>query len=380
MKMASKSFLMVILDGVFNHCSETIQIKSGGRYVSIFEDVKAKGRDSEYSDWFEWTEDNTWRGFANLSHIPIFNTENDECADYLVNVAKYWTEHAGIDGWRLDVANELGQNFIWRLNKTLTRLKPDMWLLGEILHDEQKLIDAELLGGITNHHWREMVVNYLLGRWNSKEFDCYLQTLWYRYPSTFYTGVVNYLSNHDTPRILSVLLSNYDYATSVSLNCIAAILLFTSMGTPMVYYGEEIGMEGEADPDCRKCMEWDMAKWETSKIDLRLKIRSTYKMLIALRKENPWLACGLWQTIEANDEGLYVYKRVDCLSVQLITENTKELIVIVNPRKESMKLKISADKFCHYQYKDITSGEIINHDRLNNLNVGPYSGMLLLSI
>ncbi len=378
-QVAHENGIRIIFDGVFNHCSDKLIIKDkNGNCIDLFSDLRRNGWKSKYANWVEWENECQWRGFANLSHMPILNTEDDECADYFINVAEYWTREIKVDGWRLDVANEIGTSFIKKLRNRLSPISNDLWFLGEILHEGNKWIGHKKLTGITNHHWRECIIRFLTGEWTSCQLDECLQMLWHRYPSTFYPGIVNYLNNHDTPRILTCLAEKYDYGTAIHHNCIAAIMLFTSIGSPMIFYGEEIGMEGFGDPDCRKCMEWDISLWDSNKVDSRLKLLETYSKLIFFRKENPWLSMGTWITLSCNVKTLYVYKRIDCQSVALSHQKEKELVVFINVGDRESKLDVF-DSLDYNLYRDIIDGTELDRSAFSCFIITPHSGRVFVS-
>lgn len=376
---AHKNGISLILDGVFNHCSDTLKVKGeNSTAIEVFADLRKNGRCSKYHSWVQWSDESHWRGFANLSHMPILNTEDEDCANYFVDVADYWTSKFKIDGWRLDVANEIGTEFIKKLKKKICANSPDIWLLGEILHDGRSWIGHDKLSGITNHQWRECVIKFVLGEWTSGQFDEHLQMLWHRYPSTFYPGIINYLNNHDTPRILTCLNKRYDYYTSIEYNYIAAILLFTSIGSPMMLYGEEIGMEGEGDPDCRKCMEWDVSLWEPYKVEKKLDLKKVYSKLISLRKNNPWLSSGAWETIISGTNSLYVYKRSDCEFPFHSGQKKKELIVLINACNEECVIDIF-NNLDYDIYQEVMSGLEVSKNDFSCIKITAHTGMVFIS-
>ena len=207
----------------------------------------------------------------------------------------------------------------------------------------------------------------------------HLQSLWYQYPSTFYPGIINYLNNHDTPRIMSSINKHYDYCASVDINILAAILLFTSIGCPMIFYGEEIGMKGGGDPDCRKCMEWDVSQWEPDTVEKRLKLKDVYSKLISLRKNNPWLSYGGWKTIKSGSDFLYVYKRIDCMSFAMSGHKTKEMIVVINVSNEDSNIDIY-DYLDFDSYYDFLNDSEIQKSVLKNLAIAARTGLIILSL
>lgn len=376
-EVAHENNIKVVLDGVFNHCSEKIRIQNNrGKVIHLVDEIKKCGKETPYYYWFEWETNEKWRGFANLLHIPILNTSNEDCVAYLLNVIEYWTKLIDVDGWRLDVANELGDTFIKNIQNVLSSKFSNKWLLGEILHNGEHWLDNELLSGITNHHWHEIVIKFITGKWCSTEFVEHLLSLWLRYPSTFYKGVINYLSNHDTARIMTQIESEQNYDEKISKCIISVVLLFTSLGTPMVYYGDEIGMEGNVDPDCRRCMEWDENYWEPFKKEGREKLRNVYSCLIHFRRENKWLADGIWQILLQDDSQLLIYKRYNSRSIDEVCKNTEEIIVIVNPSYNCFDVNIK--DFLRYEhYTDVLSGDRKAADSLQQICVKPFSSTIL---
>lgn len=370
--VAHDNNIRVILDGVFNHCSENLRVEHNGQNVSVFKDIETKGEKSFFYNWAERNSDGSIRGFANLSHIPILNTMDIKCANYLTGVVEYWTKLANIDGWRLDVANELGDDFVKSIKEKLNAMPSSKWLLGEILHDGNHWVNSEMLQGITNHHWRELVIDYLKGNISSAFFDGYMHNLWLQYPSTFQIGVVNYLSNHDTERIMTAIGMGDDYSVKIKKSAIAAVLLFTFPGTPMVYYGDEIGMEGGSDPDCRKRMEWDETLWEHSQAGDRRWLREVYSRLIHFRREKRWLADGAWHTIYGDSNQLLVYKRLSCRTLSEGDINAEEAIIVLNPTSLKMAVQLGGH-LNKSKYTDLMSGKECSSFSIGQLFIPPYS-------
>lgn len=369
--VAHDNGIKVILDGVFNHCSDKLRIIRDGERISLFKDITKNKKASKYRDWVFWESDTQWRGFAHLSHLPVLNTTCNDCADYLIDVAVYWSNALNIDGWRLDVANELSPSFLRELRNKLIKIKPDIWLFGEILHFGNRWINKDMLSGITNHHWREYITRFLVGNWDSSKLDSYLQQLWFQYPSTLFPCLINYLSNHDTARIMTVIGGEYDYETRIRLCEMACVLLFTSIGTPMIYYGDEIGMEGESDPDCRRCMEWDKNYWSDEQKLFRPRLHTTYKKMIELRKNCPWLSDGIWETVMTGPGKIYVFKRKSIKTHINNNDNFEEIVVLLNAGPENNTLQLSGLQ--HKTYSDVISGEIVAFDDYIEVNLNAYS-------
>lgn len=301
--------IRVLLDAVFNH--------SGSGFFA-FRDVRRNGAASRYVSWFHRIdsfpvdpEKVNYETFANrLGSMPKLNTAHPDCAAYLLRVAEHWIRIADIDGWRLDVANEVDHAFWRAFRQRVKAAKGDAWILGEVWHDALPWLGGDQFDSVTNYPWRDAVFGYLTGRLDTAAFDRELHRLLYRYPAPIAAGLLNLLGSHDTARVRTVLAGGSPpdpdavpdpiRAEGASL---AAVLLFTAPGVPLVYYGDEIGMEGGPDPDCRRCMEWDPARQDRKTLAL-------YRKLIALRRRCPWLNDGGWKTLIADPAtGLYAYRR-----------------------------------------------------------------------
>ncbi|MFO7171418.1 MAG: glycoside hydrolase family 13 protein [Bacillota bacterium] len=283
---AHRRGIRVILDGVFNHA---------GAQWPPFRDVVAKGPDSPYVGWFYQIHSfpvdpakvnyETWG--PDVATLPKVDTSHPEVAAYFLAVAEHWIREAGIDGWRLDVANEVNHGFWRRLRERVKALRPDAFLLGEIWHDASDWLQGDQFDSVMNYPWREAVVAFLTGELDPVEFDRHLTRLRFQYPGEVLKGLVNLLGSHDTPRIRTVLGSREGAA-------LAAVLLFTAEGVPMVYYGDEIGLEGGEDPDCRRCYPWDDPAGQDRGL------LSLYRRLGAIRRRFPWLNDGAWETFVAD--------------------------------------------------------------------------------
>lgn len=270
--------IRVMLDAVFNH--------AGGTFPP-FLDVLEKGRESRFADWFHIREfppevkDNipTYETFAFVPEMPKWNTENPEVKAYLFDVVTHWTK-LGIDGWRLDVANEVDHQF-WREFRTLVKtLNPDAYILGEIWHDALMWLMGDQFDAVMNYPFTTAVLDYAVhGTLDAEGFAHQLSRLVASLPTRVHHHAFNLLDSHDTPRLLTLCGGN---KAKMKL---ASVIQFTFAGAPCIYYGDEIGMEGGNDPDCRRCMEWDPAKQDRDLFD-------HYRALIKLRLNHPALRTG----------------------------------------------------------------------------------------
>jgi cyclomaltodextrinase len=295
---AHKRGMKFLLDAVFNH--------SGSEWAP-FVDVRQNGEASPYKDWFynihSFPPDPkacNYETFAwNVPSMPKLDTSNPELKQYLLDVAAHWIKEYDIDGWRLDVANEIDHEF-WRdFRKVVKGAKPDAWILGEIWHNSFDWLQGDQYDSVMNYPWREATLDFLQGKIDPVEYDQELTKIRYWYTAEAHRGLLNLLGSHDAPRVRTVLGGSREKAAQ------AALLLLTGESVPLIYYGDEIGMEGGPDPDCRRCYPWDQKEQQD------LELFSLYKKLIAIRTARPWLTFGDWETLEADPvTGVYGYRRV----------------------------------------------------------------------
>lgn len=248
-----KRGIRVMLDAVFNH---------SGFYFPAFQDVLEKQENSKYKNWFHlWdfpvvTEPKpNYDTFGFVPSMPKLNTEYPEVKEYLLNVARYWVEEFDIDGWRLDVANEVDHAF-WRdFRRVVKGVKPDAYILGEIWHDSMPWLQGDQFDAVMNYPFTNGAIDFFAKESISAEaFTDSIVKVLHMYPKNVNEVAFNLLDSHDTPRILTLANGNRDRVKLLYLFQLSFI------GAPCIYYGDEIGMAGGQDPGCRACMEWDESK------------------------------------------------------------------------------------------------------------------------
>ncbi|WP_178019916.1 alpha-glycosidase [uncultured Paenibacillus sp.] len=290
--------IRVLFDAVFNH---------SGKTFAPFVDVMEKGEKSRYKDWFYVREyplqvkDGvpTYDTFAFEPLMPKLNTENPEVKEYLLKVAEFWIKEVGIDGWRLDVANEVDHAF-WRdFRKTVKAANPDAYILGEIWHESSGWLQGDQFDAVMNYPFTEAVLDFVVrGTLDAEGFANAIGKQLSRYPLQASEVAFNLLDSHDTPRLLTLCEGNKAQMK------LAALFQFTYSGTPCIYYGDEVGLDGGQDPDCRKCMEWDAKRQDRD-------LFAFYQKLIAVRKELAPLRTGSLKFLLAEKEGSKLaYERV----------------------------------------------------------------------
>lgn len=274
--------IRIILDGVFNHTgSQSVYFNADGFYPSL---GAAQSQDSPCFNWFSftnWPHDyESWWGIKTLPNV------REDCPDYVNyiiededSIVRRWLR-AGASGWRLDVADELPDSFIEKLRTALEETDPDALLLGEVWEDASNKISYSLrrkyllgneLHSVMNYPFRTSLLAYLQGG-GAEAFRDAMETLRENYPPAAFYSALNFLGTHDTPRILTVLgggplpegreaqsafrLSPAARQRGLRLVSLAAAILFTFPGSPMIYYGDEAGLEGCGDPFNRGTYPW----------------------------------------------------------------------------------------------------------------------------
>jgi len=274
-----KRGIKVVLDAVFNHC---------GNGFKPFVDVLEKGEDSLYASWFhvrEWPLAvrggvPTYDTFAFEPIMPKLNTENPEVKKYLLEVARYWIEDIGVDGWRLDVADEVDHAFWREFRATVKKANPEAYILGEIWHDALPWLQGDQFDAVMNYPFTDAVINFLA----KQKLDAagYAAEIGHQiaaHSKAITDAAFNVLDSHDTARLLFLCKDNKDMMKA------AAVLQFTHPGVPCIFYGDEVGLTGGDDPDCRKCMEWDKTRQDRD-------LFRFYQAIIRFRKEHPALRTG----------------------------------------------------------------------------------------
>jgi len=328
-----------MLDAVFNHC---------GFLHPFFQDVVKKGRDSEYYSYFhilrepvlnfpvsdgelpprlskKQMKDLPYRTFAFTPHMPKWNTADPEAREYLLSIARYWVEKYDIDGWRIDVSNEVSHDFWRELCKQVRAIKPDIYMLGENWDDSYPWLNGGQFDGTMNYSLLRAVGDYINGRTDAAGLISSMsREVFAAYPKPVQHMLFNLLDSHDTDRLMTNCNGN---AMAVMLGY---IILMTMAGCPSVFYGGEIGLDGKLDGGyTRRCMPWD------DPVPSERDLREFLKKLIALRKKHPSFR-STEITFQKPDDGLLVYAKK--------TEN-EELLVIVNNSSEAIERMLPQGQF-----------------------------------
>ncbi|WP_391209418.1 glycoside hydrolase family 13 protein [Psychrobacillus sp. L4] len=302
--------IKVMLDAVFNH---------SGYYFPPFQDVLEKGENSCYKDWFHIHSfpvvggaKPNYETFGFVESMPKLNTANPEVKKYLIDAGIYWIKEFDIDGWRLDVANEVDHPF-WREFRTAVKeAKPELYILGEIWHDSMPWLRGDQFDAVMNYPFKTNVLNLLAnGNISSRQFVENMSKVYFSYPKNVFDVTFNLVGSHDTPRILTECGGNVKMTKQVFT------ILLTFMGSPCIYYGDEIGLTGGQDPGCRNCMVWDSERHQSE-------LKDHIRTLITLRKREKLLANegAIHFLLPKEDHGIFGYRKY--------TEN-KSVVVLLNP-------------------------------------------------
>ncbi|MDY7022343.1 MAG: glycoside hydrolase family 13 protein [Cyanobacteriota bacterium] len=330
--------IKVVLDGVFNHAS---------RGFFFFNDILENG---PYSPWLNWFKIIDWPlsaydgdkpanyvGWAGNRALPQLNHDNPEVREYIMKVAEYWLKF-GIDGWRLDVPFEVKTPGFWQeFRQRVKAVNSEAYIVGEVWTDSRQWLDGTQFDAVMNYLFtgptiaftgREKVRMELVEEpsyypyppISASEYAVQMQELLNLYPWEIQLTQLNLLDSHDTARLLSIVQED---KVSVEL---ATLLLLTFPGAPSIYYGDEISLPGELDPDSRRAFPAEQA-WNQETLNY-------HKKLIAIRHQHPALRTGGYDVLFA--EGLvYVFARI---------LEDEEVIVAVNSETESAQITVQAGR------------------------------------
>lgn len=398
---ASERGIGVILDGVFSHTGDdSIYFDRFGRYAG---DGAYESRESQYAKWYDFErfpdKYRSWWGFESL---PEVNENEPSYMDFIKSVLEKWAGF-GISGWRLDVADELPDKFIAFLRREVKRLNPESLLLGEVWEEasdkhgfsgRRKYVDGFELDGVMNYPFRSALMDYLTGKTDAHCFCGALMTQLEAYPEPFMRAQLNVLSTHDTVRAISVLggapgrdeltrseqasftLSDEALALGKARFLLACMLQVAYTGAPCVYYGDEVGLTGMADPFSRKPFPW--GKEDEA---LRKKVRE----ITRLRASNRALMRGRCAVCAADDDVaaiLRVYGESSVLSVVNRSGSAKR-VAVTNALFAEGECSGLVD-FGGALYIDAFSGKSFRacggDEKTLFLDIEPLGGLMLISI
>jgi cyclomaltodextrinase len=324
--------IRVVPDGVFNHT---------GRGFYQFDHTLENGAASPYLDWFhfneEWLQSGKpltaypgpgevrfsrrgeslkrlgYEAWWDLPALPKLNTDTQAVRRFIFDVARYWIAF-GIDGWRLDVPHEIDDDAFWQeFRRVVKTANPEAYIVGEIWDNASRWLQGDQFDGVMNYGVSRACLGFFGGErldttqrpggyelkpLSAAQFADAVDRMLGLYDWQVTLAQLNLLDSHDMPRFLTLVNGDKDALK------LATLFQMTFPGAPCVYYGDEIGMQGHHDPDCRRTFPWEKARWDQD-------LLTWFRKAIALRKAHSALRRGRYLRLLADDAaGVYAFARL----------------------------------------------------------------------
>ena len=316
--------MKVVLDAVFNHT---------GRDFFAFKDILENKEKSKYLDWYfidKFPLDNesgqapNFKCFGYYGGMPKLNLKNPEVEKYVTDVACYWLKECDIDGWRMDVGDEISHYFWKHFRRAVKAVKKDALIIGEIWHYAGDFLEGDEWDTVMNYPFYLNLIDLLADE--KIGVSRFIQNLGYmkgRLNKKCYPLMWNLIDSHDTARFLHL-------CNNKQKQHLAAAFQLLMPGMPMIYYGDELAMPGANDPDCRRGMYWDEEYRDNEMLEW-------YKRLIQVRRTHACIVEGeLAETITRDEDGTIV----------LIRKNTEETIALIfNCSNDTKEFKEYAGRY-----------------------------------
>jgi neopullulanase len=379
--------MRVVLDGVFNHC---------GRGFWPFHHLVENGAGSPYADWFyvdrqalaagrslqpyPSTDERRqfeaaaaadpnrsgdvslsflgYRAWWDMPALPKLNTNNPHMREHLLGAAEHWLRF-GIDGWRLDVAEEIDAGFWREFRERVRAVKDDAYIVAEIWREKPQWVSGDTFDALMNYPLTEALLSFTAARYldsavvstqheyrefvrpmDGQAFAARLQHLVTMYRPEAISAQLNLLGSHDTARYLTVAGGDVD-----SLR-LATLAVMTLPGAPCIYYGDEVGMVGRHDPDSRRGFPWDESKWNKGLHDF-------VRGLTTLRARQVLLRRGAFRSLAAAGDAV-AYGRFP--ADRAATDETTGVIVAINAGEAPARVSFSAGELAgaHLEAVDLS--------------------------
>ncbi|MBS3787258.1 glycoside hydrolase family 13 protein [Candidatus Bipolaricaulota bacterium] len=329
---AHKRGMRIILDGVFNH---------SGEEFAGFEDLKKKGADSAYCDWYKIDDypvkrepEPNYRCWSGVPNMPEFDRTNPVVRQFLLEVAQHWIEEAGIDGWRLDTVNYLEPGFVRAVRTAAKEIKSDSYVMGEVMGPASSWFKSATLDGVMNYELYKCLVDFIArNQYGAREFSRRIYFLRRSYPQWANFANYNLLGSHDRPRFMTICGNDLERFK------LGYFFLFTFPGAPGIYYGDEIGMEGGEDPDCRRPYPWNKDRYNKNLFEF-------FQNLINLRSETTALRQGSFREISSTDH-VFVYRR---------QSGANKFLAAINASESQEKIELSLKETLHNEEPELRFG------------------------
>lgn len=401
LKEAHKRNIKVIIDGVFNHV---------GTSFWAFQDIIKNQQNSKYKSWFSIktfddpvTPENEfdYEGWVGIKDLPEFKEDSTglvkDVANHIHSIVKRWMDpnddgdpSDGIDGWRLDVAEMVHHEFWQKFRTWVKEINPEAYITGEIwwkdwqnniMMNAYPWLQGNEFDAVMNYRFTRAVKKFISDQKTqitAKAFEDSINTLRREYNSENFSVLMNLLGSHDTERLASLIVNpdywydhngnpaqrkSFDVRKPNKLERMRQKLMvgiqMTMPGAPMIYYGDECGMWGGDDPDCRKPMVWPELNYEDEKshpfgktrpddkVIFDSKLFNWYKLLVSIRNNNKTLRTGSLDFINSGNEHILIFSRKlgnNSIFVVVNNNNSKENIIL-NQNSNELTNKINGEKF-----------------------------------
>lgn len=292
--------MRLVLDGVFNHM---------GRKSPLFQ-AALRNPEGPEARFFQWHNGKAI-GWADVENLPELNLEREEVRDYIYgdedSVVQSYLRNEGIDGWRLDVAFDLGFKYLEELTQAAHRAKPGSAVIGEIWNYPEDWYPA--VDGVMNMHGRFLLLGFLQGSLKGPQAGSTWETM---IEDAGYDHILKawiVLDNHDTPRLNHLLKEDWQLE-------MARVLQFTLPGSVNLYYGSELGMDGGDDPENRAPMRWDLVKDDNPTL-------AFHRKLLEIRKDHPALRYGDFRKLHTSQAFGFLRQTLSAKETVIVLANAE---------------------------------------------------------
>ena len=368
-RAADERGISIILDGVFSHTgADSIYFDKFGNYGG---NGAFNNPESKYRYWYTFSDEEkcgykSWWGVKDLPEVKEDNAFYRQMIVGEEGVLKKWLK-AGARGWRLDVADELPDNFIEYIRSSIKEESPDNILIGEVWEDasnkisydqQRKFLYGKELDSTMNYPLRQIILDYINYTISSGQAARRIMSLKENYPVENFYAALNIIGSHDRERILTMMAGEEDYQSACRKLKIVSTLQYTLPGVPCIYYGDEIGMMGHSDPDNRNAFQWDNVNHDIS---------YHFRMLGLIYDEHPVLKDGDFELLSGNYDGI----NDDVLAFIRHSEDEK-IIILVNRSYNSSFVDLTSLQLPNDNYalelldsKTLNLNETIELERLS---------------
>lgn len=361
--------MKIILDGVFSHTG------SKSTYFDIDNNYGGGAYhdpNSQYRSWFQFkTYPNDYESWWGITTLPCTKELDPNFLDYIIegedSVIAHWME-LGADGFRLDVADELPDEFIEKLHRRVHEINPNSIVIGEVWEDasnkmsygyRRKYFTKLELDSVMNYPFKDAIIAFSKGKLQAKDFVNVIMSIAENYPEPILHSLMNSLSTHDTVRIINSLavpdqrltkpqralywMEQHEMMRGIIMERAAVFLQFILPGCPCIYYGDEIGMQGFEDPFNRKYFQWE---------DRNEELLSFYKKMAKLKKSNVQLRLGSVDAEALSEKVISVTRILEGIELTAIVSSEESFTmditgyhIVMITRAEQIKTKLVFKKY-----------------------------------